>query len=97
MYELGIGVITNTDYHKEELSDHTMALILASSRKIVQLDGLVKRGRDGAAPGSMSDIQAAWPRMTRLRDKNLGLIGFGRIARLVAFKAKSFGMKISDL
>jgi D-3-phosphoglycerate dehydrogenase len=93
--ELGIGVITNTDYHKEELSDHTMALMLASSRKIVQLDGLVKRGRSGAAPGSMSDIQAAWPRMTRLRGKNLGLIGFGRIARLVAFKAKSFGMKLS--
>jgi D-3-phosphoglycerate dehydrogenase len=93
--ELGIGVISNTDYHKEEVSDHTMALILACSRNIVKLDNLVKRGRSGTAPGSKSEIQEAWPKMTRLRGKNLGLIGLGRIARSVASKAKCFGMRIS--
>jgi D-3-phosphoglycerate dehydrogenase len=93
--ELGIGVINNTDYHKEEVSDHAMALILACSRQVVKLDHLVKRGRSGTTPGSKSEIQEAWPKMTRLRGKNLGLIGLGRIARAVASKAKNFGMRIS--
>ena len=93
--ELGIGVINNTDYHKEEVSDHTLALILACSRKIVKLDNIVKRGRSGTTPGSKSEIQEVWPTMTRLRGKNLGLIGLGRIARSVASRAKCFGMRIS--
>lgn len=92
--ELGIGVISNTDYHREEVSDHAMALILACSRNIVKLDSLVKRGRSGAAPGGKGEIQDAWPKMTRLRGKNLGLLGLGRIARSVAVKAKGFGMRL---
>ncbi|MCL2669646.1 MAG: C-terminal binding protein [Syntrophaceae bacterium] len=93
--ELGIGVISNTDYHKEEVSDHAMALLLACSRQIVRLDHQVKKGKNGIAPGGKSEIQEAWPGMTRLRGKNLGLIGLGRIARSVASKAKGFGMKIA--
>ena len=92
--ELGIGVIANTDYHLEEVSDHAFALLMACSRQIVRVNGVIKGGPTGVLPGTVKEVQAVWPGMTRLRGKTLGLIGFGRVARLMAHKAKGFGMNI---
>ena len=49
-----IGIINNFDYHIEVLSDHTMALILACARKIIQLDRIVTG--TGTVPGDKREV-----------------------------------------
>lgn len=83
--ELGIFVVNVPDYHIEEVSDHTVALLLASIRKLNLHDKAVKNGK--------WDYKLGKP-IFRVRGKTLGLIGFGRIARRVAEKMKPFGVKI---
>lgn len=91
--ESGIMVANVPDYCLEEVSDHTMALILASSRKIVDLNDAVRTGKWVAqtAPYIQQNI---WPKLSKLRGMTLGLVGFGRIARSVAPKARAFGMQV---
>jgi D-3-phosphoglycerate dehydrogenase len=91
--ELGILVANIPDYCLEEVSDHAMALILACTRRVVQLDGIVKRGgwKSQAEPYIQGEI---WPKLSRLRGQTLGLVGLGRIARALVPKAKGFGLKI---
>jgi len=75
------------------MSDHTMALILACTRKIVKLDRAVREGVWKQDPEP--EIQYGfWPTMSRLRDQTLGMIGLGRIAQTLVPKAKAFGMRI---
>ena len=90
--DFGIGIVNNADYHIEELSDHTMALILACARRIVQLDRIVSG--TGTVPGGRQEVRKIWPEMIRLKGKTLGLVGFGLVGRAVAPKAKAFGMRI---
>ncbi len=92
--EHGILVTNFPDLYFEEVADHTMALILACSRKIVELNQLVKRGewvvdRMGSRLG-----RELWPRLTRLQGQTLGIVGFGHIARSLVPKAKGFEMKL---
>ena len=81
------------DASTEDVSDHTMALILACTRRIVQLNELVKSGgwTSVAAPNIANDV---WPKMSRLTGQTLGLIAFGRIPQAVVPKAKGFGLRI---
>ena len=90
--DLGILAANIPDYCLEEVSDHAVALILACTRRIVQLDGIVKKGgwQSQAEPYIQSEI---WPKLSRLRGQTLGLVGLGRIARALAMKSKSFGLK----
>lgn len=82
--KLGMVVTHVPDYCVEEVSDHTAALILALTRRIVPLT------RQVAAGGW--DHTAAGP-MRRLAGQTLGLIGSGAIARRVAEKMTGFGMR----
>jgi D-3-phosphoglycerate dehydrogenase len=81
----GIVVTRVPDYCIDEVSDHTMALLLALVRKIPFANSLVQKGR--------WEMPAVVP-IHRLRGTVLGLVGFGRIPQLVAPKAQSFGMKV---
>ena len=81
----GIYVTHTPDYCSEELGDHTMALILASMRRIVRFDRNIRAGR--------WDYNDGMP-MRRLAACTLGLIGFGRAARAVAVRAQGFGMTV---
>ena len=81
----GIYVTHTPDYCSEELGDHTMALILASMRRIVRFDRNVRAGR--------WDYNDGIP-MRRLAACTLGLAGFGRAARAVAVRAQGFGMAV---
>ena len=89
----GILAANVPDYCQEEMSDHAMALILAIARKITKLDNFVKQGKWILEPEPEIQMQV-WPTMIGLRDKTLGLIGFGRIARKLVPKAKGFGMRV---
>lgn len=89
----GIIAANVPDYCMDEMSDHTMALILACTRKIVKLDRVVREGIWKQEPEP--EIQyTVWPTMSRLRDQTLGLVGLGRIAQMLVPKAKAFGMRI---
>ena len=84
--ELGIAVTYVPDYCVDEVSDHVLALLHAWNRKIVLFDRSVKERGWGSQPLTM--------RMMRLRGKTIGIIGFGRIGRAVAEKARAFGLNI---
>ena len=73
------------DYCVDEVSDHTMALLLSLARKISYANRLVQ--------GGSWNMKAVVP-LHRLRGCVLGLIGFGKIPRAVVPKARTFGMKV---
>jgi D-3-phosphoglycerate dehydrogenase len=81
----GIIVANCTDYCLDEVSDHAMALLLDSARKISFLNGRTKAGT--------WDYKQAIP-VYRLRGRVLGLIGFGRISQNFSMKANAFGLKV---
>jgi D-3-phosphoglycerate dehydrogenase len=83
--EKGIAVNYVPDYCIREVSDHTMALLLALIRKIPLSDKLVQSGR--------WEMPAVVP-IRRIEGTVLGLVGFGHIPRLVAPKAQAFGIKV---
>src|SRR3984957_19114304 len=83
--ERGIVVTKVPDYCIDEVSDHTMALLLSAVRKIPLANSLVQQGR--------WEMPAVVP-IHRLRGTVLGLVGFGRIPQLVAPKAKAFGLRV---
>src|SRR6202030_2324181 len=83
--ERGIVVTKVPDYCIDEVSDHTMALLLSAVRKIPLANSLAHAGR--------WEMPAVVP-IHRLRGSVLGLVGFGRIPQLVAPKAKAFGLKV---
>jgi D-3-phosphoglycerate dehydrogenase / 2-oxoglutarate reductase len=89
----GILAANVPDYCQEEMSDHAMALILALTRKITRLDSFVKQGKWVQEPEPEIQMQV-WPTMSRLRDQTLGIIGLGRIARMLVPKAKGFGVRV---
>jgi len=91
--ELGILAANVPDFCLEEVSDHTMALILACTRRIVQLNEIARRGDWKAQPDPHLRSEV-WPKMSRLRGQTLGIIGFGRIAQALVPKAKGFGLRI---
>lgn len=81
----GIIVTNNPTYCIEEVAEHTMALLLAAARKVSFYDRLVRNGRWEVPPGKP---------LYRVAGRTLGLVGFGNIARQVAVRAASFGMRI---
>jgi D-3-phosphoglycerate dehydrogenase len=81
----GIVVTKVPDYCIDEVSDHTMALLLSAVRKIPFANRQVHSGE--------WRMPAVVP-IHRLRDRVLGLVGFGRIPQLVAPKARAFGLRV---
>ena len=91
--ERGICVSYAAGYCLEEVSDHTMALILCCARKLLRLDKAVRAGRWESLQKPEIRLEI-WPPMFRLRGQTLGLIGFGNISRTLVPKAKGFGLEI---
>jgi len=81
----GIIVTNVPDYCIDEVSDHAVALLLACARKVPYLDRRVR--------GDRWDARDAVP-MRRVRGQVLGLVGFGRIPRRVADKARPLGLEV---
>jgi len=90
--EAGICVSCTPDASIEEVSDHTMALLLTCARKIPRIDRAVRAGVWQSLHGpEMEDI---WRGIMAVRGMTLGLIGFGRISVALVPKAKGFGLRI---
>lgn len=82
--------VTNTpsDSMAEAVAEHTFALILALSRRIVESDRFLRAGNYHAwGPSLLLG--------TGLQDRTLGIVGLGRIGfRVAHFATKAFGMKL---
>lgn len=81
----GIPVRNIPDYCLNEVADHTLALILALQRQVGTVRDLTRSGTWKIVPPLP---------LPALRHCTLGLVGFGRIARLVATRARAFGMRV---
>lgn len=82
----GIFVCNVPDYCVEEVADHTVLLLLACAKKLIQSAHRMRQGLWG-----LKTVEPVY----RLRGRNLGLIGFGRIASEVARKTSVFGLTIA--
>ncbi len=80
----GIAVVNSPDANTLAVAEHTLALMLALARRLPSADWSLKAGR--------------WEKKafmgTGLAGKTLGIVGFGRIGREVAVRARAFAMKI---
>jgi D-3-phosphoglycerate dehydrogenase len=76
----GIPVINIPEYCIHEVSDHTVALILAVVRRLIPARETVLRGQWGPA------VMHGTPRLATLA---VGIVGFGRIGQQVARKVRS--------
>lgn len=81
----GIIVTNVPEYCEDEVSDHAMAMLLTLIRKIPFAN---KRAHAGKW-----EMTAVIP-IHRLRGRVLGLVGFGKIPKLVAVKAQAFGLQV---
>jgi len=82
--ERGIAVKAAAGANAPAVAEHTWALILACAKGVVHLDGRMRQGH--------------WDKSTykslELKDRTIGLVGFGAIGRRVALTALSLGMQV---
>ena len=83
----GITVTNTPGVLTEDTADMTMALILASPRRIV--DGVI-----AMQSGQFLGWSPTWMLGRRIHGKRLGIIGMGRIGTAVARRARAFGLQI---
>jgi D-3-phosphoglycerate dehydrogenase len=83
--ELGIVVVNTPHVVADQVADHTISLLFSLVRQITRHDRLVRTG--------VWNSFRAMPTAPRFRGATLGMIGFGRIPRLIVHKLSGFGMK----
>jgi glyoxylate reductase len=83
----GILVTNTPNVLTEATADLTMALILATFRRLVEADRFCRQGK---FQGWKIDLFLG----QELSGKTLGIIGFGRIGRAVARRARAFNLKV---
>src|SRR4029078_10590628 len=80
----GVMVVNAPQSNIVSAAEHTMALLLAQARNVPQAHSALVAGR--------------WERSkwegVELADKTLGIAGLGRIGKLVADRARGFGMRL---
>ncbi|MCA1591458.1 MAG: phosphoglycerate dehydrogenase [Acidobacteria bacterium] len=80
----GVVVMNAPDGNTMTTAEHTLALLLALARRVPQGNASLKASR--------------WERKqfvgVELRGKTLGIVGLGRIGRVVASRARGFEMKV---
>jgi len=81
----GVCVVNVQNYCTEEVSDHALALLMASIRKIVLFDHWVKKRN--------WNYNFSKP-IYRIKNKSMGIIGFGNIPRRLVEKLQPFKMNI---
>ncbi len=83
----GIPVTNCPDTFIEEVADHAMMLLLATHRRALEQDRMVREGRWTEGRPQLLQIP-------RLMGQTLGFLAFGRVARATAHRAKAFGLRI---
>ncbi|MBA3946748.1 MAG: C-terminal binding protein [Herpetosiphonaceae bacterium] len=81
----GIWVSNVPDYAIDEVSTHALTLLLAHARRLPALLDSTRQG--------IWDYRIV-PPIVRLKGQTLGVVGFGRIARALAVKARGLGLNV---
>jgi D-3-phosphoglycerate dehydrogenase / 2-oxoglutarate reductase len=82
--ERGVMVVNAPQSNILSTAEHTMAMLLAQARNVPQAHSALAAGR-----WERSDWEGV-----ELAGKTLGVVGLGRIGKLVAQRAHAFGMKL---
>ncbi len=85
----GIAASNTPAAFAESTADHTLGLILSLTRRIAEGDRFVRTG-DWARRG----LEPLRWEGTLLGGKTLGIIGYGRIAKMVEARARAFDMEV---
>ena len=81
-------VVTNTpDVLTETTADFAWTLLMAAGRRVVEADAYVRSGQ-----WTSWRLGVLWG--TDIHGKTLGVVGFGRIGRAMARRARGFGMRV---
>src|SRR5438105_1529387 len=83
----GIPVTNVPDTFIEEVADHAMMLMLATFRRLVVQDRLVRENRWAEGRPMLSHFP-------RLMGQTLGFISFGHVPRAVTVRARGFGLHL---
>jgi glyoxylate reductase len=83
----GITVTSTPGVLTEDTADMTMALILATARRLSEGERTIRAG-------TWSGWSPTWMLGHRIWGKRLGIIGMGRIGQAVARRARAFGLSI---
>ncbi len=85
----GIRASNTPGAFAESTADHTLGILLALTRRIAESDRFVRTGA-----WEKEKMQPLRWESTLAGAKTLGIIGYGRIAKLVETRAKAFNMKV---
>ncbi len=85
-YRRGIRVTYVPDYCVEEVSDHSLAFILMHARRMLLWPSALEEGLWGAP--------AVTDPPKRLKGSTLLIVGFGRMGRALAAKARALGVRV---
>lgn len=77
--------VANVNASTADVADHTIALLLCMERRLVPMFNATERGE-----WNLRQLADAWE-IRRLEGQTLGVVGAGRIGRLVASRARAFG------
>jgi glyoxylate reductase len=84
--ERGILVCNTPGVLTDAVADLTLGLVIDLARKVVEAERVVREGQWATAGRGIMGND--------LRGKTLGIVGFGRIGRAVAQRARAFGMRL---
>ncbi|MDR1272568.1 MAG: C-terminal binding protein [Clostridiales Family XIII bacterium] len=85
----GIATCAVGEYCTQEVADHTIALMLALQRRLPYLQRRVNIDRSWDVLAPLGELG-----VRRIEGQVIGIVGFGKIGRAVAKRAKSFGMEV---
>ncbi|MCB0726419.1 MAG: hypothetical protein KDD00_03095 [Ignavibacteriae bacterium] len=79
-----IIILNADDSNNISAAEHTLGLLIASEKKILLSDNLVRKGKF-----KFYDFER-----NELKDKKIGIIGFGKVGSYVGKLSEAFGMKV---
>jgi len=82
----GVSVTHLTDTFVQDVADHVAACILAHNKRLMPFDQDVRINKNW--------VSTHFPDIRRLKNETVGLVGFGRIAKVVAQDLSGFGVRI---
>jgi D-3-phosphoglycerate dehydrogenase len=79
--EAGVAIATASEAHIQTVADHTVAMLLALIRRVIEHDASVRNG-EWSRGGDLTPDE--------LFGKTVGIVGYGRIGRAVAQRLQAF-------
>ncbi len=84
-----VTVCSNAGAYSDEVAEYAWALLLSASKRIVELHNSIKEEK-----WTLKRTLESGKEVTILKDKTLGILGYGGIGVEVARMARAFGMRV---